>query len=88
AFAQLLLCDVLVALTDQGTPRGTLIEIGIALGLGKPVVWVSGKNGEGRNIFDSDFRCVRAQPPIDGKTLLAAIERALERVRVAGSAEE
>ncbi len=45
--------DVLVALTDIGIPRATLSEIGYALGRSKPVVWVVGCNGEGRNLFDS-----------------------------------
>jgi hypothetical protein len=45
--------DLLFALTDIGTPRATIGEITWALRMGKPVIWIQGPNGEGRNLFDA-----------------------------------
>jgi len=45
-------CDVLVALTDVGNPRATYCEIGVALALGKRVVWIQHENGRGANDWD------------------------------------
>jgi len=45
--------DALVVLLDRGTGRSTYAEIGYALALDKPVVWVSGPFGYGRSLFDA-----------------------------------
>jgi hypothetical protein len=51
--SDLVRADVVVALTAQGTPRGTLCEIGWHLALCKPVVWLQGPEGQGGCIFDA-----------------------------------
>lgn len=51
-------CDVLVALTCDGEPRCTLVEIGYALALGKPIVWIH-DSAAGRNLADSHDLVVR-----------------------------
>lgn len=47
--------DVVVALVDNPArePKATYGEITYALAKGKPVAWLHGPNGEGRNIFDA-----------------------------------
>lgn len=51
--SDLLRCEVLVALTHTGTPCATYSEIGVALGIGRPVVWIQGPAYEGGNIMDA-----------------------------------
>src|SRR5689334_19474121 len=50
--SELARADVLVALTAEGRPRSTLVEVGIAIGLGKPVVFLQ-DGMRGRLLFDS-----------------------------------
>ena len=40
--ADLEAATVLLAVTDRGAPRATLVDIGFALGRGLPVVWLAG----------------------------------------------
>jgi hypothetical protein len=47
------LAHVVLALTDSGEPRATLVEIGVAIGWGRRVIWQVGADGAGRNLFDS-----------------------------------
>lgn len=49
---QMAVADVVVAITGRGTPRATFGEIGWTLAMGKPVVWLQRRNGDGGNIFD------------------------------------
>lgn len=49
--ADLRRADVVVAYTATGTPRATFAEIGYALCLALPVVWLIGPGGEGRCLF-------------------------------------
>lgn len=56
--ADLARAECVVVLADQGTPRATLVEVGMALARGVRVVWVH--NGDrGRCIFDSHERVTR-----------------------------
>ena len=55
--ADLELAQVVVAITDSGKPRATLVEIGYAIALGTRVIWQIGVDGTGRNLFDS-HECV------------------------------
>ncbi len=43
--------DCALAIMSKGTPRAAHAEIGYALALGKPVIWLVGPNGEGESIF-------------------------------------
>jgi nucleoside 2-deoxyribosyltransferase len=52
--------DVVLALCDRETPRATLVEVGIALGKGIPVVYLHGPDGHGRCLGDSDDGVTRA----------------------------
>jgi len=51
--AELAHADVLVAVTDRGTPRATFAEIGYALARRTRVIWLAGAAGAGRCIFDA-----------------------------------
>ncbi len=64
-------CDWVVALTNMGTPRGTLSEIGWAIGHGKRVVWVQGLDGAGANIFDVHPAVRIVRPETDGMNEIA-----------------
>lgn len=77
--------DVVVALTQVGTPRATFCEIAWALGNGLPVVWVSGPQGAGRCIFDA-HRLVRRVVLEAGMGMLSAIEHELAAVQALGAA--
>jgi nucleoside 2-deoxyribosyltransferase len=50
--------DVIVALVDDGEPHCTYGEIGYALAVGKPVVWVH-ESATGRNLLDAHASVVR-----------------------------
>ncbi len=57
--------NLLVALTHVGNPKGTRGEIAWALGMGTPVLWIQGTNGEGSDIFDAhpDVDILRVRVP-------------------------
>ena len=65
---------IVVALLHEGTPRGALVEVGVALAKGMAVVWIQGPNGEGANIFD-------AHPYV---TIVHSVADAVTLVRDAG----
>ena len=71
--------DILVVLSYLGRPRATYVEAGLAMGLGKPIVWVSA-GGIGRQIFDSWARSLRldigSEQP-DAAELHDSVRRAL-----------
>lgn len=75
--------DLLVAWTVTGTPSATYAEIGAALALGKPVVWVQGPLGWGANIMDAS-PLVHVVLSADVTDILAAVDRVvttLDRTR-------
>ena len=61
---------IVVALLHEGTPRGALCEVGVALGMDVPVVWVQGPNGEGANIFDGHPYVTIVRSVADAVTLV------------------
>lgn len=75
--------DALVALVHIGEPRATLGEIGYALALRKPVVWVS-HGWRGRNLLDAHVGVTRIDVADDStrRTLAARVARALAPVAV------
>ena len=51
--ADLARAHIVIVLTAWGSPRSTYVEAGIALALGRPVLWVIGPGGEGRCSHDA-----------------------------------
>jgi hypothetical protein len=51
--ADLSRAHVVLALMDKGTPRATIGEAVWALAHSKPVVWLCGGDGTGRNVWDA-----------------------------------
>lgn len=75
--------DLLIALPHLGTPRATLVEIGVAQALGKPIVWTCVGN-RGRCIADGHPKVVRvdlaaADEWLPARELRAAIQEAVRR---------
>lgn len=56
--AELSRASVVVVLAHLGEPRATFVEAGMAIAMGKPVVWVCSGN-VGRLVFDAHPRSVR-----------------------------
>ncbi len=77
--AELAQAEVVVGLLDVGTPRGTLFELGFAAALSKPIVWVSGRDGHGRCLFDSHLLVHRVRGPAGPFEIARAIEIAKRR---------
>jgi len=76
--AEIQRCSAMVAWTAEGTPRATLCEIGWALALGRPVVWVQGPEGEGANIFDASPGVVVVREHRE-EVVIAAVRRVVGR---------
>ena len=77
------LADVVVALCHVGDGRATYAEIGYALALRLPVVWVQGGRGEGRNIFDAHdlVHAVIVERDVPLGSLVGLVRTALEDCR-------
>ena len=74
----LLRSDMLVALADQGRPRGTLVEVGYALALSRPVLWLTPHEEAERCIFDAHPRVRRVSDWVGLVRGLEAAFRTLE----------
>lgn len=63
------LADVVVAMVAMPNPRGTYVEIGYAIGKGKPVIWATDKHRTGCSVFDMAPGCMVTES--DGEIFLA-----------------
>ena len=68
--------DMVFAYTAFGTPRATYCEIGWALALATPVVWLHADGGAGRNIFDAHELVYRVTTIEDALTRITEQEKA------------
>ena len=72
--ADLEAATVLLAVTDRGWPRATLVEIGWALGRELPIVWLA---GAGANLFTAHPRVTVAATELEALGLVAGRRRSM-----------
>ena len=71
--ADLARAHIVIVLTAWGSPRSTYVEAGIALALGRPVLWVIGPGGEGRCSHDVVPPNRPDHPPHDAHPLVRRV---------------
>lgn len=76
--SDVLSCDLLIALLDAGCPRGTFVEMGMALAFSRPVLLVPSPDPDARCIFDAHPLVMRFASEAQ---LVALLERDLDAER-------
>jgi nucleoside 2-deoxyribosyltransferase len=77
--AEIRLADVTVVVTSMGDGRATYGDAAFALALCKPIVWVHGRDGTGRCVWDSHSLCSRIIDPQNERRLPEMIAGAIRR---------